>query len=103
MRLADLTPDPVTFDAVTVQERSSSHFLLTIEGTSAAATSAEAQAAFMTFLANLDEASFLLRRSEPRLLRLMPAESARSDRRTSRFQMDLILKRRTPEPEGETL
>ena len=72
VRLADLTPDPVVFESVVIRERSSSHFLLSIEGTSAAGTSAEAQAAFMTFLANLDGADFLLRRSEPRLLRLMP-------------------------------
>ena len=93
LKLADLAPGQVVFSSLSVSERSHSHFLLQVEGTSEAATAEEAQAAFLLFLSRLDSAEFLLRRSEPKLVRLLPGDGALRGRKTTVFHMDLILKR----------
>jgi len=89
LRLAMITPSEIVFKEMTVRERETGRFLLQLQGESRATTGAQAQGAFLTFLAALDGCDFLTRVGEPRLMKIVPGPDKGVAGKTTVFHLDL--------------
>lgn len=97
-QLAALTPPTVVFKSMHVQEADSGVFVLQLEGESPADRGADAQSAFVDFLAALRGCDFATMEGEPRRMHIRPDDVNVTGERTL-FSLDLRL---TPvsAPEG---
>lgn len=89
-RMAVLAPPTVTFKSLRLEKGEDGAARLRIDGESAAASGAEAQAGFVAFLDALRACDFVIVDGEPRRMHIKPVESRVGDERTI-FSLDLRL------------
>jgi len=90
-QVAFVTPPSVVFKSLRLRENEPGTFVLHIEGESAAASGAEAQAGFVAFLEALRASAFVAVDGEPQRMHIKPGENRAGGERTV-FSLDLRLK-----------
>lgn len=98
-RVAVLAPPTVTFKSLRLEKGEDGASHLHIDGESAAASGAEAQAGFVAFLEALRACDFAIVDGEPRRMHIKPVESRAGDERTI-FSLDLRLPSQAAGKEG---
>lgn len=91
LRIAALTPAEVVYDDLRIRERPDGRYFLQLEGTAVAGTAQQAQQAFLTLLASLNECDFMAGAGEPKQMKIAGAKRDNRPVKSTFFSLEYQL------------